>query len=58
MCESVILVHQKGDPYRTKGVALRYCQNADFQAFDGAKKQSWFGPKFAFAAARLGRMRK
>jgi hypothetical protein len=49
MCESANLVHQKGDPYRTKGMGLRYCQTAVFQAFGGAKKQSSFGPKLAFA---------
>jgi hypothetical protein len=51
MCESAILVHQKGDPYRTKGGQLTYCQIAIFQAFRRAKKQSPFGPKLAVAGA-------
>jgi hypothetical protein len=33
----------------TKGMGLRYCQTAVFQAFCGAKKQSSFGPKLVFA---------
>jgi hypothetical protein len=58
MCESLILVHQKGDPYRTKGRELTYCQIALFQAFAGLQMQSPFGPKFARAAARFGLRRK
>jgi hypothetical protein len=58
MCESVNLVHQKGDPYRTKGTELTYCQSAVFQAFGGAKKQPSFGPKLAVAEALLGPIRK
>jgi hypothetical protein len=58
MCESVNLVHQKGDPYRTKGIELTYCQIAVFQAFGGAKKRSSFGPKLAVAEALLGPMHK
>jgi hypothetical protein len=58
MCESVNLVHQKGDPYRTKGEELTYCQIAVFQAFGGAKKQPPFGPKLALAEALLGPVRK
>jgi hypothetical protein len=53
MCESANLVHQKGDPYRTKGMRLTYCQIAIFQAFGGAKKQSSFGPKLATANTLL-----
>jgi hypothetical protein len=58
MGESPNLVHQKGDPYRTKGVQLTYCQIAVFQAFGGAKKQPLFGPKLALAEALLGCARK
>jgi hypothetical protein len=58
MCESANLVHQKGDPYRTKGVSLTYCQIAVFQGFGAAEKPSPFGPKLAVAEARLGRARK
>jgi hypothetical protein len=47
MGESLKLVHQKSDRYRAKGVALRYCQIARFQAFAEMQKQSSFGPKFA-----------
>jgi hypothetical protein len=50
------LVHQKGDPYRTKGAELTYCQIAVFQAFGGAKMQPPFGPKLAVAEALLGPM--
>jgi hypothetical protein len=51
MCESMNLVHQKGDPYRTKGRELTYCQIAVFQAFGGAKKQPSFRPNLAVAKA-------
>jgi hypothetical protein len=53
MGESVNLVHQKGDPYRTKGVDLTYCHGVVFQAFAELQKQPPFGPKSAFAAALL-----
>jgi len=56
--ESANLVHQKSDPYRTKGVALRYCQIAVFQGFRGAKTQPSFGPKLAAAEALAGPARK
>jgi hypothetical protein len=46
MCESAILVHQKGDPYRTKGMRLRYCWSAAFQAFGGAQSELCFGSKW------------
>jgi hypothetical protein len=58
MGESVNLVHQKGDPYRTKGLELTYCHSAVFQAFGGLQKQPPFGPKLAFAAALLSLPRK
>jgi hypothetical protein len=51
MGESMNLVHQKGDPYRTKGIRLTYCHGAVFQAFAELQKQPPFGPKLAFAAA-------
>jgi hypothetical protein len=54
MCESANLVHEKGDPYRTKGAALTYCKIANFQVFGGAKKQSCFGQKLALAKALPG----
>jgi hypothetical protein len=58
MCESPNLVHQKGDPYRTKGVSLTYCQIAVFQGFGEAEKPSPFSPKLAVAEALLGRALK
>jgi len=51
MCELANLVHQKGDPYRTKRAELTYCQIAVFQAFGEAEKQPLFGPKSAVAKA-------
>src|SRR5205814_6990090 len=56
MCESTNLVHQKSDRYRIKGMALRYCQNAVFQAFAGVQNQSLIGAKLLapkrFSASR------
>src|SRR5215469_7804316 len=49
MCESPKLVHQKGDPYRTKGALLTYCQLAIFQGFGVMQKQSCCGPRTAAA---------
>jgi hypothetical protein len=53
MCESPNLVHQKGDPYRTKGMQLRYCQIVIFQGFAAMQKQSPFGPGMATARPLL-----
>jgi hypothetical protein len=53
MCESTNLVHQKSDWYRIKGVTLRYCSIALFQAFAVVQKPSLFGSKLALAKALL-----
>jgi hypothetical protein len=52
MGESPKLVHQKGDPYRTKGVLLTYCRKMIFQDFAAGKTPAVFGRKLALARPR------
>jgi hypothetical protein len=51
MGESPNLVHQKGDPYRTKGAQLRYCKNAIFQGFAERRTGALFNRKLALHRA-------